>query len=54
MKKEIFNKDYEGFESLYDIQRDVIECFDPAFNEEAKDIPGEFQGTVNVTITYED
>lgn len=48
----IFEKDYEGFESLSDIERDIIECFDPQFNEKAKDIPSEFEGTVKVVITY--
>lgn len=48
----IFQKKYGGFESLYDIERDISEAFNPDFNPAAKDIPGEFQGTVQVTITY--
>lgn len=51
--KKIFEKKYCGFESLYDLERDVQECFDPAFNKEAADIPGEFSGTVTITINYE-
>lgn len=50
----VFKKDYEGFESLYDIERDVIECFDPRFNNLAKNIPSEFEGTIKVTIEYKD
>lgn len=52
MAKVIFKKDYGGFESLSDFWRDTSECFDPDFNPEMKDIPGEFQGTVKVTIEY--
>lgn len=52
MSKVIYEKEYHGFESLYDLGRDVYEAFDSRFNEKAKDIPGEFQGTVKVTIEY--
>lgn len=35
--KELFllDKEYDS-EALYDVQRDVIECFDPKFNPVAK------------------
>lgn len=52
MSKVIFQKKYVGFESLYDIERDISEAFDTDFNPAAKDIPGEFQGTIQVTMTY--
>jgi hypothetical protein len=35
---EIFRKSYDG-ESLYDLSRDIEECFDPRFNENVKQIP---------------
>ncbi len=34
----IFDKEYDG-ESLYDLGRDIIECFEPDFNSKAKIIP---------------
>ncbi len=37
-EKIIFNKNYDG-ESLYDLARDVHECFDHRFNPLVKDIP---------------
>jgi len=52
--KTIFEKEYYGFESLYDLGRDVEECFLPDFNDAASAIPGEFQGTIKVTITYQE
>jgi len=54
MSKVIFEKEYHGFEDIYDMSRDVMEAFDADFNDEVKDLPGEFQGTVKVTITYEE
>jgi len=48
----LFEKKYEGFESLADIDRDVSEAFDGDFNPPAEVLLGEFQGTVTVTITY--
>lgn len=54
MKKTVFEKTYSGFEDLYDVGRDIEEAFDPRFNPEMKDIPGEFTGKMKVTITYED
>lgn len=48
----IWKHDYHGFESLSDLDRDIYESLDNRYNEKAKDIPGEFQGTVRVTIEY--
>lgn len=52
----IFSKEYAG-EELNDIERDVSESFDPAFNHRVIDIPvneAEMQtGTFTVTITWE-
>jgi hypothetical protein len=51
----IFEKDYDG-ESLYDVQRDIIECFDQRFNPSVKDIPQDeygFQiGTFKITVEW--
>jgi len=52
MSKIIFNKDYHGFEDIYDLERDISEAFDVKFNPEMKNIPSEFMGTVRVTIEY--
>lgn len=50
-----FEKEYDG-ESIYDVQRDVIESFDAKFNPIVKDIPQDeygFQlGTFRVTIEW--
>jgi hypothetical protein len=48
----LFVKQYEGFESSSDMFRDIREAFDKRFNPEAAKLPGEFQGTMRVTITY--
>lgn len=57
MAKEIFYSEYCG-ESLVDLERDISECFDPSFNEKAKDIPvdeyGFPQGNFKVTVTWEE
>jgi len=50
--KIIFEKKYVGFESLQDLDSDVCESFNTDFNPVAKEIPGEFEGTVHVLITY--
>lgn len=50
----IFEKDYEGFESCYDLQRDMIEAFDPRFNDGAKNLSPEFNGTLTVKMTYKE
>lgn len=48
-KRVIFKKEYHGFEDIYDLDRDISEMWDePA----AKTIPGEFQGTLTVTVEY--
>ncbi len=51
----IFEKEYDG-ESIYDVQRDVIEAFDGRFNPMVKDIPQDeygFQlGTFTVKIEW--
>ena len=48
----IWQHRYHGFESLSDLDRDVMEALDDRFNEKAKEVPGEFQGTIKVTIEY--
>jgi len=50
----IFEKEYSGYESISDLERDMIECFDPKYNKEARHIPGEFEGNVRVKVTYEE
>ena len=56
MKKQkvIFIREYEGFESISDIQRDVIECFDESFNKLAEGLPSEFRSKITLKITYEE
>lgn len=53
--KTIFNKEYDG-ESIYDVQRDVIEAFDSRFNELVAEIPqdenGFQEGQFIVTIKW--
>jgi len=45
--------EYHGFESLYDLERDMNELFDPRYGDPAfKDLDPEFQGTIKVTIEY--
>lgn len=48
----IWAKDYVGFESLSDIERDVSEALDERFNPAAKLLPGVFEGTLRVTFDY--
>lgn len=50
----IFEKEYYGFEDISDLERDMIEAFDPKYNKRAEKIPGEFEGTVKITVTYEE
>lgn len=52
MKKLIFRKEYNGYESLSDVDRDISEAFDGKFNEAAKDIPSDFEGVITITIEY--
>lgn len=51
----IFEKEYDG-ESIYDLQRDVIEAVDASFNPMVNDIPQDdhgFQlGTFTVKIEW--
>jgi len=54
MKKIIFENDYHGFESISDIERDICEALNPNFNDKARDIPGEFSGTIRLTMEYID
>lgn len=48
----LFTKVYDGFESTSDIFRDLREAFDERFNEKAKQLPGEFQGKLTLTLWY--
>jgi hypothetical protein len=49
---EIFKKEY-SIESLCDIERDLIECFDPRFNTQVKGCPMDMEkGKVIITVTY--
>lgn len=41
-------KDYEGFESLQDMQRDIYEAIQEA------ELPADFKGTITVSIVYEE
>lgn len=52
MSKVIYKKEYHGFEDFSDYWRDMDEAVRPEFNAAMKDIPGEFQGTIRVTIEY--
>jgi hypothetical protein len=51
----LFEKDYDG-ESIYDLQRDVMEAFDKRFNSLAEGIPqdehGFQEGTFKVMIEW--
>ncbi len=55
MGKVIFDKEYDA-ESLYDLGRDIHECFDHRFNPSVKDIPvdehGFQQGTFVVSVNW--
>lgn len=52
---EIFKKEYDG-ESLYDLERDVVEALMEEYNSVVGEIPqdehGFQQGTFEVTITW--
>lgn len=43
-----FEKKYGGFESIFDLERDISEWL-----EHDSNLPGEFTGTLKVKITYE-
>lgn len=46
----LMDKQYHGFEDATDIERDLSEMF---VSGKASSIPGEFQGTIRVVVTYE-
>jgi hypothetical protein len=48
----VYENSYDGFESFSDYWRDMDEAIQDDFNPKVKGIPGEFQGTFKVTITY--
>jgi len=48
----VFQKRYD-WESLYDLESDMIEAFNDS-NPKMEGIPGEFTGTIIVTMTYEE
>lgn len=48
MKFRPFDKEYSGFESVFDLERDVSEWL-----EFESGLPSEFNGTLRVKITYE-
>ena len=50
----IFEKNYDGFESLYDLERDMSEILDKDLNPLVKDFNPEFSGTIKVTIEAEE
>ena len=51
----LHQKDYDG-ESLYDLSRDIHECFDGDFNPPSMEIPkdeyGFHKGTFRVTVEW--
>jgi len=53
----IFRKDYSA-EELCDVERDVIEAFDPRFNDIINDLPmnkdGFIEGNFTVTIQWKE
>ena len=57
MTKEIFSQTYDG-ETIADVQRDIMEAFDPRYNNEVEDIPvdeyGFQKGRFTVTIEWSD
>ena len=57
MTKEIFSQTYDG-ETIADVQRDIIEAFDPRYCSEVGDIPvdeyGFQKGRFTVTIEWSD
>ena len=54
---EIFNRDYDGGESMQGFSRDIDEALDEVYNDKMKLLPvdkyGFFDGTLNVRITFE-
>lgn len=49
----LLEKTYHGFEDVYDLGRDMAELWEESMNPMAARLPGEFQGTIRVTVTYE-
>lgn len=52
--KTIFDETFDGFESLFDLERSISEAVDPQYNPKMEGIPAEFQGKMRVVITYEE
>jgi hypothetical protein len=50
VKKQIIQLEYSGFESVYDLDRDINEMWS---KPEFKEIPDEFQGKIIITIEYD-
>ena len=48
----VFEQKFESWESLSDWDRDMTEALDQDYNPAMKGIPGEFDGTFHVVITY--
>ena len=48
----IWRKSYYGFDDFADYFKDIAEAVDPLYNPAMKDIPGEFLGTMRITIEY--
>lgn len=48
----ILDNEYHGFEAAVDIERDISEMFQYPNDPAVHDIPGEYQGTIRVTVTY--
>ena len=57
MSHTIFSKEYSG-EDLHDLERDISEAFDPAFNHRAIEIPVDDselpKGHFTVTIVWDE
>lgn len=52
MGKVIYQKEFVGWESLSDWDRDMSEAIQSDYNSDAGALNGEFTGTVKVTIEY--
>lgn len=52
-KKVIFEKEYHGFEAWSDIDRDISEMLDSAYNPEVEDIESESNGMIKIVVTFE-
>ena len=47
MTQTVFNKSYHGFESLVDLEQDIVEAF-----QESDFLPEEFDGVLTVDLSY--